>query len=165
MLPLCFQFETGLSVRHHHCYLFTTAAASIIGDGGALGRATPRYHRHQYYRYHWCGLRQKPSKHRIVVCCVTRNDLQHIPMFHDLTVIIKPENIHAGIVVIAGPVLMAMQDHEIALGDCAFERYAFSRILAGHALEVVDKRLFTIGDMGIVLGIVGTGIPVYGGAG
>ena len=54
---------------------------------------------------------------------------------------------------VAGPLLKAMQDDEGAFRDDALDVHALARILARHADEVVDKRLFSVADRGIVLDV------------
>jgi hypothetical protein len=53
--------------------------------------------------------------------------LQDVPVFDDLAVIIEAEDIHSGPHMIAGPILAAMKDHVVALGDHMFEFHTPAR--------------------------------------
>lgn len=51
------------------------------------------------------------SEHAVVVCRLFGNDLEHVPMLHDLAVAVESKNVDARIVVVARPVLVTVQDH------------------------------------------------------
>ena len=51
------------------------------------------------------------SKHAVVVRRIPGNDLQHVPVLHDPAVAVEPEDVDARVVVVARPVLVAVQDH------------------------------------------------------
>jgi hypothetical protein len=61
------------------------------------------------------------SEHPIGIDGLVGNDLQHVPVFDDLSVRVEAEDVHARPDVIAGPVLAAMQDDEIALDHDHFK--------------------------------------------
>ena len=50
-----------------------------------------------------------------------RDDLQNVPVLDDFPVLVEPEDVHARVVVVTGPVLEAVQDDEVALRNGAFE--------------------------------------------
>jgi len=77
-------------------------------------------------------------------------------MLDHLARIIKPKNIHPRIVVVARPMLKAMQHDKVALGNGPLDLDPFARPFARHALEIGDEPVLAVGDMGIVLRI---GIP------
>ena len=88
-----------------------------------------------------------------------RDDLEHIPVFDDLAVAVEAEDVDARVVVIAGPVLKAVQHDVVAFCDGPLELDPLARILGGHALEVVDERLLAVTDAGVVL--ASTSSPTY----
>ena len=83
-------------------------------------------------------------------------------MLDDLAVVVEPEDVDAGIVVIARPVLEAVEHDEVTLGDGSLYLYPFARPLARHALEVVDEALLARGDMRVVLDIFAPNKALYG---
>lgn len=83
-------------------------------------------------------------------------------MFDDPTFLIDANDIDAGVVVIARPVLMAMEDHMMPLGDNPLEGHALLWAVGGHAGEVVDKSIFAVGNMWIVLGVDSPDISIGG---
>ena len=62
-------------------------------------------------------------------------------MLDDPAVVGQAENVDAGVILVAGPVLEAMQDDVVSLGEDAFELDALAGVLARHAPEVVDEAL------------------------
>src|SRR5262249_45729916 len=97
--------------------------------------------------------RDRILEHRIRVRRRVRDALEHVPVLDDLAIIVEPEDIDAGPVAIARPLLVTVQHDELALGDRALELDALARVLTRHALEVIDEGLLTVRDAGIVLGI------------
>jgi hypothetical protein len=75
-------------------------------------------------------------------------------VLYDFTIIIELEYVDACIVITTRPNLMAMQDDHVVFRDCAFELSDLAQIFDGHALKVVDKRLFAVCDMWIMLDVV-----------
>ncbi len=73
-------------------------------------------------------------------------------MFDDLAARIEAEDVDAR-VLLFGPELVAVQDDVVAFGKGALEFDALAGILGGHALEVVDERLFAVGDVRVVLDV------------
>jgi len=93
------------------------------------------------------------SKHTVIVRRVAWNDLQDVPVFNDLSVGVETKNVDACVIAIARPVLVAVKNDEVALSDCPLKLHSLSRILDRHALEVIDKGLFAISDLRIVLNV------------
>jgi hypothetical protein len=77
--------------------------------------------------------------------------LQHIPVLDDLPLIVHSEDIYPRPISVIRPVLIAVEDNEGALREHAAKFDALARILARHALEVLDEGIFPIGDDRIVL--------------
>ena len=63
-------------------------------------------------------------------------------MLDDLAIAVEAEDIDAGIVVVAGPVLLAMQHDKVAIGKGALDLDSFPWPFVRHAFEIVDKTLF-----------------------
>src|SRR6185436_13885824 len=82
----------------------------------------------------WTG-RLLLSKHSVRVCGHIRNDLQHVPMLDDLSVVVQPKNIDARPDVVAWPILPAVQNNVIAFGDHALELDALAGIVARGIFE------------------------------
>ena len=68
-------------------------------------------------------------------------------LLDDLAEVVKSEDVDPGIVLVAGPVLEAVEDNEVVLGDSPLELDPLAGVLHGHPLEVVDERLRAIGNM------------------
>jgi len=83
-------------------------------------------------------------------------------VLYDLAAVVEAEDVDAGIIFVAGPLLMAMQHDMVSLGDHALEVHALARILPGHPLEVLDERLLAIGHLGIVLSVGVCGVLLDG---
>ena len=83
-------------------------------------------------------------------------------MLDDLAVVVEPEDVDAGVLVVAGPGLVAVQDDEVALGDHPLELDSLARVLRRHPLEVVDERLLAVADLRVVLDVLGTGVALDG---
>src|SRR5262245_16790050 len=63
----------------------------------------------------WAGSNPALSlKHAVRICGLVGHDLQHVPVFDDLSVRIEAEDVDSRPDMIARPVLAAMQDDEIA---------------------------------------------------
>jgi hypothetical protein len=73
--------------------------------------------------------RRSNSEHGVRVRRRCGDGLQDIPVLHDLSSVIQPKDVDPGPVLIAGPMLKAVQDDVVALGDDATELDAFVRIL------------------------------------
>ena len=74
-------------------------------------------------------------------------------MLNDSAVLIEPEDVDSGPVAIAGPFLVAMQHHEVALSDDTLEMNTLAGVLPRHSLEVLDERIFAVGHFGVVLSV------------
>ena len=80
-------------------------------------------------------------------------------MFDDLAVVIQSENVDAGPITVARPLLVAVEDNVVALGDHAFEVYALARVVLRHPSEVGNKRLLAVRCGGVVLNVNIANIP------
>ena len=72
-----------------------------------------------------------------------------------LPALVEAKDVDAGPVAVAGPVLIAVQHDEVALGNDPPELDPFARILTRHPLEVLDERRLAVGDHRIVLRVGG----------
>jgi hypothetical protein len=81
-------------------------------------------------------------------------------MLDDLAVVIEAEDVDSGVVLIARPGLVAMEDDVFILRDRALERDSLARILPRHPLEVRDEGRRAIADPRVVLGVGGADIPL-----
>jgi hypothetical protein len=72
------------------------------------------------------------SEHGIVVGRSLRNYLSHVPMLHDLAVLVQTKYVHSRPIVIAGPLLVTVQDDVIAFGDHPFEVHTLSGKFRSH---------------------------------
>src|SRR4030095_2176395 len=61
------------------------------------------------------------SEHAVAVRRLGGNDLQHVPVLDDLAVAVDAEDVDPGVVVVARPALVAVQDDEVCLGDGPLE--------------------------------------------
>src|SRR3954451_11277371 len=71
----------------------------------------------------------RSSEHPVVVGGVVGDDLQDIPVLDDLAVGVEAEDVDAGVVVVAGPGLMAVQDDMVTLGNRANEPHPLARVV------------------------------------
>src|SRR4029079_12836922 len=79
-------------------------------------------------------------------------------MLDDSTIIVQSEYIDACPIRIAGPLLVAMQNHKVAFGDRPFKLYPLARILACHTNEVFDESVLAVRNHWIVLNVGRAGI-------
>jgi hypothetical protein len=70
-------------------------------------------------------------------------------VFDDFSVEIETEDVDAGVDLIAGPRLSAMQHDEVTFGNRANELDLLGGVLIGHPFEVLDERLLAVADMGL----------------
>jgi mRNA-degrading endonuclease toxin of MazEF toxin-antitoxin module len=77
----------------------------------------------------------------------------------DLALRVNAEDIDACVLMIARPDLVTVQDHIVALAECALELDALARVLGCHAFEVIDEGLLAITDMRVVLDVGRAGVP------
>ena len=75
-------------------------------------------------------------------------------MLDDFAVVVKPEDVYSGVVVIAGPLLIAMQNDVVALREHALELDALAGVFLRHAREVVDECLLSVANVRIVLDVL-----------
>ena len=83
-------------------------------------------------------------------------------MLDDPAIVVEAEDVDSGPVPIPGPLLVAMQDDEIVLGDRPFEVHPFARIIPRHTLEVLDERFLAIGHFRVVLYVDVSGLLLDG---
>src|SRR5260221_14130955 len=101
-------------------------------------------------------------KHSIAIGGRGRNDLEHVPMLDDLARLGQAEDVDPGIILVPRPMLEAVKDHVIALGQDAPELDALAGIFARHAFEIVDEGLLAVAHAGVVLDVVVAGIGGHG---
>jgi hypothetical protein len=100
------------------------------------------------------------TEHSVGICGLIGHNLQHVPVFHDLALIIEPEDVDSGPHMITGPILPTMKDHFVALGDHPFEFHTFAGIIASGFLEIRDEPFLAISDTRIVLDVLLSRIPL-----
>ena len=83
-------------------------------------------------------------------------------MLNDLSFVIQPEDVNPRPVAVVRPVLIAVQDDEVAVGQDATELHALAGILARHPLEVFDEGVLAVRDNRIVLGVRRTHVTAHG---
>src|SRR4029077_15713220 len=107
-------------------------------------------------------LRRDPaeSEHSVGICSLIGHDLQHVPVFHDLALIIEPEDVDAGPYVITGPILATMKDHVVALGEHSFEFHTLAGVIASGFLEIGDEPFLAVSNTWIVLDVLLARIPL-----
>ena len=88
--------------------------------------------------------------------------MQHIPVLHDLAVRVQPKNVNAGPVAIVRPMLMTVEDHEIAVGENPSKLDMLSRVVARHALEILDECVLAVRDGWVVLRVRVSDVPTNG---
>jgi hypothetical protein len=81
-------------------------------------------------------------------------------MLDDLADVVEPEDINSSPIAVAWPLLMAMQDNVVILGNRPLEVDAFSRVFLGHPRKVLDERLFAVGDVWIMLNVHIADVPL-----
>src|SRR4051812_36400647 len=91
------------------------------------------------------------SEHRVGVLRFFRDTLELVPVLDDLSVLIEPKDVDARPIPIAWPLLPAMQDDVLALGDGADEVDLLPRVLLRHTGEVRDEGILSVRDARIVL--------------
>ena len=84
-------------------------------------------------------------EHRIRVRGLVRDNLEHIPVLHDLSVGIQAEDVYAGPipVLVGGPFLMTVQHHVVPFGNHPLERYVLAWVLlrVGNSIQVFDSNV------------------------
>ena len=86
-------------------------------------------------------------------------------MLDDFAVVVKTEYVDSGIVPIARPRLVAVENDIVAFGDDALERDVLARVFARHSFEVIDEGLFSVADVRVVLDVDVAGVALDGFAG
>ena len=100
--------------------------------------------------------RPSASEHGVWVGGLFGNDLQHVPVLYDFSVLIDPEDIGSRPRMVPRPLLPTMQDYVVAFGDDPKDLDFLAGVLAGRFLEVVDETLLAVADARIVLDILGS---------
>ena len=75
-------------------------------------------------------------------------------MLHHLAVVVEVEDVDAGVLLVTGPGLEAVQDDAVALGESPLELDPLAGIADCHPLEVVLEGLLAVPDVRIVLDVV-----------
>src|SRR5688500_16854765 len=83
-------------------------------------------------------------EHRVLVLRGLWNRLKDVPVLDDLAVLIESENIDPRPVAVAWPVLEAVKDNVVALGNHPAELHPLAGVLSCHALEIRDERGFAV---------------------
>jgi len=83
-----------------------------------------------------------------------RDNLQNVPVFDDLSPVVEPEDVDPRIIVISRPVLEAVKNDILTLGDHPLDLDPLAGPLARHPLEITDKTVLARRDVRIVLNIV-----------
>ena len=89
------------------------------------------------------------SEHPVGICTLIGHNLQHVPVFHDLALIIEPEDVDSGPHMIARPVLATMKNHIVALGDHPFEFHTLTGVIASGFLEIRDESFLPVSSPGL----------------
>lgn len=79
-------------------------------------------------------------------------------MFDHFPFRVESENVDAGILVISGPSLMAVENDVVPFCKRPFNLNMLPWILRSHTLEVIDKCLLAVANLRIVLDVFGTGV-------
>jgi hypothetical protein len=83
-------------------------------------------------------------------------------MFDDPSPVVEPENIDPRVIVISRPVLEAVKNDIVTLGDSPLDLNSLAGPLARHALEIGDEAVLSRRDVRIVLNIVFTDVSLDG---
>ena len=97
---------------------------------------------------------EEQLEHTVVVRALIRQDLQHIPVLDDFSIIIQPKDIDTGIFQSLGPNLVAMQNDVLTVYKRTFHLNALAGILLGHLLEISDECILAVPYMRIVLDVL-----------
>lgn len=81
-------------------------------------------------------------------------------MLDDPVRVVEAEDVDAGVVIVARPMLVAVQHDQVTLDDRALDLDALAGVLRGHPIEVVDERLLAVGDVRVVLRVGVAGEPL-----
>src|SRR5688500_2285296 len=83
-------------------------------------------------------------------------------MFYDLAIRRQPENVDCSVILVAWPVLEAMEDNQFSLSDGTFHLHTFTGIFPSHPLELGDEAVRPGRDEGIVLNVFRPDISLDG---
>jgi len=96
---------------------------------------------------------QLELEHAVRVRRFLRDDLQHVPVFNDFAFVIQSEDVNPGVVVVAWPVLEAVKNNKLTLGNGSLDLDAFAWPLAGHSLEISDETVLSRRNVWIMLSV------------
>ena len=82
-------------------------------------------------------------------------------MLDHLAVLVEAKDVDTGVIAVAWPLLMAVQDHVIAIGEGPLDLRVLARVVMRHPLEILDEGLFAVGAEGVVLPVVVTHEPIH----
>lgn len=82
-------------------------------------------------------------------------------MLYDLAVFVEAKNVDAGVVMVAGPVLEAVEYHIVSFGKSPLHLHALAWVFALHLLEVINKTLLAVGYVRVVLDVLGPNVAAY----
>ena len=104
----------------------------------------------------------KTLKHTVLIGRIFRNDLQRVPVLDDFSLLINSEYIYSRVVVIAVPVLKAMDNNISSLCQDPLYLDALPRPLPGHAFKICYESLFPRFHMRVVLYVLNSDKPIDG---
>ena len=84
-------------------------------------------------------------------------------MLDDFPICVQPKDVDPGpiLVFIGGPFLMAVQYNIVPFGNHSFKRNTLTWVLLSHTFEIGNERLFSVSNMGIMLYVLRTDVPLY----
>src|SRR5438270_7145707 len=91
-----------------------------------------------------CTGRAMQLEHRVTVRGGLRHGLKNVPMLHDLTLSIQPEDVDPRPFAVARPLLATVEDDVVAFGDHPHEMHPLAGVLHRHSLEVRDESLLAV---------------------
>ena len=90
-------------------------------------------------------------EHSVVVFFGLRNDLKYIPVLHDLSVVVESKDVDTSVILIAWPLLIAVEHNIVSLSDGSLEVHSLARVFRVHSLKVLDEGFLAVTDLGIVV--------------
>ena len=94
-----------------------------------------------------------PLEHRVVVGRHVGHDLEDVPNVHDPSLLVEAKDVHARVVVIARPVLVALEDDEVALLDRPLELNPLAGEIAAMRSKYSISGSATVASEGFVLAV------------
>jgi hypothetical protein len=140
------------TLHSQRCEGFSKGGADQVARGVGKGRLSSRADKPLKGGTRFTPEVMNPTlEHPIGVRGCPRNFLQHIPMLHDLAVLVQAENINPRPVRASRPSLITMQLRVVAFCNHGLEFDALPRIIPRHHSELIDERLLSIRSHRIVL--------------